>query len=50
MLGSILTLDLFGLAYQAYRIIVSSKLVIVAAVWASDLGSGVGDGFPGANI
>ena len=33
VLGSILTLALFALAYQAYRAKVSLKLVLVAAVW-----------------
>ena len=38
VLGSILTLALFALAYQAYRAKVSLKLVLVAAVWGFQSG------------
>ncbi len=37
VLGSLLTLALFALAYQAYRAEVSPKLVLVAAVWGLGL-------------
>ena len=37
VLGSILTLALFALAYQVYRAEVSPKLVLVAAVWGLGL-------------
>lgn len=37
LLGSILTLALFGLAYQAYRAKVTPWLVILAVVWGIGL-------------
>ena len=52
VLGSILTLALFALAYQAYRAKVSLKLVLVAAVWGLGFpiwGLAQGKIFPGAN-
>jgi hypothetical protein len=52
MLGSILTLALFVLSYQAYRAQVSPKLVLVAAVWGPVLpiwGLAQEKIFPGAN-
>jgi hypothetical protein len=52
VLGSILTLALFALSYQAYRAKVSPKLVLVGAVWGLGLpiwGLAQEKIFPGTN-